>query len=176
MDSVGRGLAGWLATMSAEDTDPLVEAVRQRIGRLARQFDRILDDVANDQDISRGDWTALSVLVRAGRPCTPSDLGRELGLTSGTVSTRIRRLAAAGFAAPAPGGGDARSRPITVTRRGRQRWRAATAERTRRERELLRSALDPQQLAAVDDGLAALLGALEQRLGAGGTHDLPRHG
>ncbi|GAA4390429.1 MarR family winged helix-turn-helix transcriptional regulator [Tsukamurella soli] len=173
MDSVGRELPDWLARMPSADTDPDVEALRQRIGRLARQFERVLDEVAEAQGLSRGDWTALSVLVRAGRPVTPSELMQTLALTSGTVSTRLKRLTEAGLIGPATADGDARSRPVTMTERGRARWAAATAERTRRERDLVLPAL-AGRIDGLNDGLATLLGALEDRLGRSGDHDLPR--
>ncbi|MGD7788904.1 MarR family winged helix-turn-helix transcriptional regulator [Propionibacteriaceae bacterium Y1700] len=171
MDSVAGELTDWLAQMP--DVDPEVEALRQRIGRTARLFDRILDQVAEQQQVSRGDWSALSVLVRAGRPCTPTELMRELELTSGTISTRLKRLVAAGLAELVDGGTDARSRPVRPTRRGRRIWAAATAERTRREAELVRR-LGDSRVQTLNRGLGRLLETLEDELGRSGEHDLPR--
>lgn len=166
-DSVDRELSTWLAEMA--DVDPRVEAARQRIGRLARLFSRTLDNVAAEQDLSVGDWEALSVIVRAGGSCTPTELVRALGLTSGTVSTRLNRLVAAGLVRVVADP-DGRSRPVTVTRQGRHRWKAATAARTRTESELF-EALSPRETEALNEYLRTLLVAYEASLGEAPRHD-----
>lgn len=92
----------------------------------------------------------------------PGDLARALGVTSGTVSLRIDRLTRAGLVEPARrDGADGRSRPVRLTVRGRERWRAATADRTRQEHHLLAGTLDPPQLADLNRLLAALLSRFE---------------
>lgn len=168
MDSVGEELSDWLARMPQADRE--VEALRQRIGRVSRLFDRVLDRVAEDQRISRGDLTTLSVLARADRPCTPTELRHILGLTSGTVSTRLKRLAAAGLIELAEDA-DGRSRPVRLTAAGQDRWRDATAERVRREERLVGSALSAAELAGANAGLAALLAHLEAEFGRAPRHD-----
>ncbi|MEU6564623.1 MarR family winged helix-turn-helix transcriptional regulator [Nocardia nova] len=170
MDSVARDIDTWMAQMPAADRD--VEELRQRVGRLSRLFDRLLDQVAAAREISRADWTALSVIIR-GDGCTPTELARELGLTSGTVSTRIKRLSEAGLIAGDSGAVDARSRPVCVTPAGHELWASATADRTRRETALIRAVFDDADLAAVNARLARLLAALEDDLGLGPKHDVP---
>lgn len=171
MDSVARDLSGWTAQMPTVDVE--VEALRQRIGRTARLFDTILDQVAEEQQMSRGDWAALAILIRAGRPCAPTELRQELALTSGTISTRLQRLTAAGLVEAVDDIGDARCRPVRVTRRGRSRWAAATAQRTAREADLVRMLTD-NQIQQLNRGMGRLLETLENELGRGGQHDLPR--
>jgi DNA-binding MarR family transcriptional regulator len=167
-DSVDRELATWLEEMT--EVTPHVEAARQRIGRLARLFNRTLEHVAVDHDLSVGDWEALSVIVRAGGSCTPTELGRTLRLTSGTVSTRLNRLLAAGFV-HVVANPDGRSRPVAVTDEGRHRWKAATAARTRVEGELF-EALSPQDCDTLNDILRKLLATYENALGEAPRHDL----
>lgn len=166
-DSVDRDLQTWTEPM--EDVDPSVEAARQRIGRLARLFNRSLHEVAREEQLSLADWEALSVIVRADGRCTPTELARALALTSGTVSTRLSRLATAGLIAlvDAP---DGRSRPVKVTPNGVRRWRAATARRTRSEGELF-DVLTPQQVGELNDLLRPLLRRYEDLLGDAGRHD-----
>lgn len=168
IDSVDRELTGWLAAMP--DVDPQVEAARQRIGRLSRLFARLLEDVAVTQRISLGDWEALSVLVRTGRPSTPTAIGEALGLTSGTVSTRLKRLASAGLI-EVLSDADGRSRPVRLTPAGRRRWRAATAARVAAERELF-GALSAPECKQLNATLSTLLAQYESRFGIASRHDV----
>lgn len=170
-DSVEAELATWMAHLPGVDV--AVEAARQRIRRLARLFDRVLDDAASRHELTVGDWEALSVLQRAGPPheLSPTRLAAVLGITSGTASVRIERLTRAGLVEPAaPGHSDGRSRPIRLTARGHDRWRTATDERTRREHHLLADTLDPDQLARLNGLLGALLTRFEAELGTAPTH------
>ncbi|MFD0638266.1 MarR family winged helix-turn-helix transcriptional regulator [Catenulispora yoronensis] len=164
---MARELPAWLALMV--DVDPSVEAARQRIGRLSRLFTRMLDMVAADQDMSLGDWEALSVVVRAGGQCTPTLLAQELALTSGTVSTRLNRLTQAGLVTVVADA-DGRSRPVRITADGHRRWQEATAARTRAERDLFH-VLEPDQLDAFNSTLQTLLAHYETAFGEASRHD-----
>jgi DNA-binding MarR family transcriptional regulator len=168
VDSVDRELADWLAVMGP-GVDPDVEAARQRIGRLSRQFEQVLTEVAAAHDMTVGDWAALSVLRRSGPVCTPKQLAETLNLTSGTVSVRLDRLVRAGLVEHVAAA-DGRSRPVRLTRKGRARWRTATAARTARERELFGDV----DLTALNPLLAALLGRFEDAFGAVSRHDQVR--
>lgn len=167
MDSVSEELDGWLAQMDPVDAG--VEAARQRIGRLARQFDRVLERAASENGLSLSDWEALSVIERAGGRCRPGVLVEQLGLTSGTVSVRLARLAEAGLIEPVPDA-DGRSRPVRLTASGRRRWRRATASRTAIEAEFF-AALSPTQLTRLNPLLARLLAAFEDEFGVAPRHD-----
>lgn len=161
-DSVESGLAAWMAHLPG--VDPAVEGARQRIRRLARSFDRVLEVAASGHGLSVGDWEALSVLQRAGAPheLSPSGLAAALGVTSGTVSVRIERLSRAGLVEPGPGERtDGRSRPVRLTAAGRDRWLAATQERTRIEHQVLTDSLGPDELARLNLLLAGLLDRFE---------------
>ncbi|MGU3291545.1 MarR family winged helix-turn-helix transcriptional regulator [Williamsia sp. M5A3_1d] len=159
-----------------QSADRAVEEMRQRIGRMSRLFDRLLDQVAASRDISRADWAALAVIVRLGNSCTPTQLAEALELTSGTVSTRIRRLTDAGLVEMDSGAIDSRRRPIRTTAVGSDLWRMATAARTEYESRLVRAALDDRELTSLNAGLSAVLGALEAELGRSGMFDLPEDG
>lgn len=155
-DSVETELTTWMAHLPG--VDPAVEAARQRIRRISRHFDRVLDGSAAAHDLTVGDWEALSVLQRAGGPLSPTELAATLGVTSGTMSVRIDRLTRAGLVEAGPAGRvDGRSRPVRLTRAGRDRWRAATAERTRREHQLLVDTLGPEELTQLNGLLSVLL-------------------
>ncbi|MCO5972030.1 MarR family winged helix-turn-helix transcriptional regulator [Actinoallomurus soli] len=175
-DSVGAGLPRWIGQMPS-GVDPGVEAARQRIGRIARLFERILERAAGHESITVGDWAALSVLRRSGPPYerTPKQLADALGLTSGTISVRVDRLTRAGLVEPAPAT-DGRSRPIRLTEEGHRLWSAATARRTMEERRLFGGAFDEDELDRLNSLLGALLSRLEEEFGPAPRHDRPRPG
>ncbi|WP_406643255.1 MarR family winged helix-turn-helix transcriptional regulator [Amycolatopsis sp. WGS_07] len=172
---MGAGLAEWLAVMP-DGVDGPVESARQRIGRLSRQFEQVLRDVAEEYGFSTGDWQALSALHRSGRAAvlTPKELGDRLGVTSGTVTVRIDRLARAGLVERVAATSDGRSRPIRLTRKGRARWAAATKKRTEREQALFTSALGQDGLADLNSLLARLLTRFESEFGPSSPHDALR--
>lgn len=173
-DSLERELGEWIDTIPGE-VDIATEVVRQRIGRIARQFERVLADVADKHRMSTGDWEALSVLARnpnAGG-LTPGGLGRVLGLTSGTVSVRIERLIASGSVERTEGA-DGRQRPVRLTERGRSAWGEATLARTRVESSLLRDCLDDKEIETLGQLLGTVLARLETTYGPAPRHDMTR--
>lgn len=173
-DSLARELDTWLGVIPG-DVDVATEVVRQRIGRIARQFERVLAEVADDHQLSTGDWEALSVLARTEQldGMTPGELGRVLGLTSGTVSVRIERLVASGLVERTEGT-DKRQRPIRLTVRGREVWGRATVARTTVESTLMRDCLSEKQLEQLGTLLGTLLARLETEYGPAPRHDMTR--
>jgi DNA-binding MarR family transcriptional regulator len=173
-DSVDADLETWLDVMS-DGVDPEVEAARQRIARIGRQFEQVLRRAAAAHELTVGDWQALSALRRSGEPyvLTPKELTDLLGVTSGTISVRIDRLSKAGLVEPVPAA-DGRSRPIRLTDKGRERWIAATKMRTDYEREIFSEALRDAELAELNPLLRLLLGRFESEFGRTSTMDTLR--
>ncbi|HEY4023429.1 MAG TPA: MarR family transcriptional regulator [Pseudonocardiaceae bacterium] len=173
-DSVDADLETWLDVMPA-DVDPEVEAARQRIARIGRQFEQVLRRAAAQHQLTVGDWQALSVLHRSGEPnvLTPKELTDLLGVTSGTISVRIDRLSKAGLVEPVAAA-DGRSRPIRLTDKGRERWAAATKMRTDYEREIFSEALREAELAELNPLLRLLLSRFESEFGRTSTMDTLR--
>ncbi|MEU1458086.1 MarR family winged helix-turn-helix transcriptional regulator [Streptomyces avermitilis] len=172
-DSVEAELSRWIADMP--DVDPLTEAARQRIGRMARLFERLLTQVAADNELTAGDWAALSALQRSDPPhqASPTTLAQQLGITSGTMSVRLGRLSRAGLI-ESVAAADGRSKPVRLTPRGQDLWRAATQQRTSRERGLFAEALSPEDLKELNMLLSRLLGRLESEFGQATRHDVPK--
>jgi DNA-binding MarR family transcriptional regulator len=173
-DASDEGLIAWIEQMPA-GVHPQIEAARQRIARISRQFQRVLARAAAQHELTVGDWQALSVLQRSGPPhvLTPKQLTTLLGVTSGTISVRIDRLAKAGLVEPVAAT-DGRSRPIRLTQLGRQRWSAATKDRTDHEQRIFSSALSDDQLAELNPLLDVLLRRFEAEFGPTPTVDTPR--
>jgi len=161
-DSVGRDLEAWMAELPG--VDPAVEAIRMRLRRLGLGMNRLLDDIAARHDLTLGDWETLSVLRRGGAPyaSTPTALARSLVVTSGTISVRLERLQRAGLIEPAGNPADRRGRPVRLTETGAERWRAATADRTALEAQLISEALDPGEIAVLSDLLRKVAMRVEQ--------------
>jgi len=149
-----------------------VEAARQRIVGIARLLERGLASIAARHALTLGDWEALSALQRSGPPYerSPKELAQALGVTSGTMTVRIERLAHAGLVEPGAARSDGRSRPVRLTTAGRERWRAATHERTAIEQALLAEALSEQQLDQLNPLLAEVLALLEETSGRAPVH------
>lgn len=172
-DSVAAELTSWIADMPGVDPD--TEAARQRIGRMARLFERLLTRVAADHELTAGDWAALSALQRSGAPhqASPTALSQQLGITSGTMSVRLARLSRAGLI-ESVAAADGRSKPVRLTEQGQARWRSATQERTAQERQLFAEALDPRELGELNVLLSGLLRRLEDEFGQVSRHDVPK--
>ncbi|GGB36194.1 MarR family transcriptional regulator [Flexivirga endophytica] len=173
-DSFEREVDEWVDAIPGE-VDAATEAVRQRIGRIARQFERVLADVAEDYEMSAGDWEALSVLARGPGDdgLTPGELGRVLGLTSGTVSVRVDRLASSGLV-ERTNGTDRRQRPVRLTERGHAAWGRATVTRTSTESAILRDCLSEKEIDTLGSLLGTLLARLETEYGPAPRHDMTR--
>ncbi|MFG2793499.1 MarR family winged helix-turn-helix transcriptional regulator [Streptomyces sp. NPDC048419] len=172
-DSVEAELSRWTADMPGVDAP--TEAARQRIGRMARLFDRLLTQVAADNELTAGDWATLSALQRSGPPyqASPTALYQQLGLTSGTMSVRLARLSQAGLI-ESVASADGRGKPVQLTPLGQERWRAATQQRTAREHRLFAEALSPVDLEELNQLLGRLLGRLEDEFGQATRHDVPK--
>ena len=175
-DSFGTELEEWIRAVPGP-VDVPAESVRQRIGRIARQFDRVLSVVGDANGLSVGDWEALSTLARSARDegLTPGRMAELLGVTSGTISVRIGRLSKAGLVAPV-GGDDGRRRPVRLTPAGEQAWGRATLARTELESRLVREALPPDDVTRLDALLGRLLRRLEDEFGPAPRHDMTRGG
>jgi DNA-binding MarR family transcriptional regulator len=169
-DSVSEELAAWMDQLPG--VDPQIEAASERMRRIARLLGRLLAHTAAQHEMTVGDWESLSVLQRAGLPheCSPKELAEKLGVTSGTMSVRIERLTQAGLVEPGTARVDGRSRPIRLTTRGRELWRAATEQRTAHERRLLAGTLSTDELEQLDLLLGKLLTRFEGEFGPAPSH------
>lgn len=170
LDSVSKELAAWMDQLPG--VDPRIEAASERIRRIARLFGRVLTHTAAQHEMTVGDWESLSVLQRSGPPheFSQKELAEELGVTSGTMSVRIERLTKSGLVEPGNARVDGRSRPVRLTTRGRDLWRAATEQRTAHEQRLLAGTLSTDELEQLDLLLGKLLTRFEGEFGPAPSH------
>ena len=140
-DEVDELVAAWQAQRPDLDVEPL--QVLSRISRLARHLDIARRGAFASHDLEAWEFDVLSALRRQGPPfqLTPGALVRATLVTSGTMTNRIDRLAAADLVRREPDPSDRRGVLVTLTAAGADRVDAALADLLRRERELL-AALD----------------------------------
>lgn len=138
------------------DVEPL--QVLSRISRLARHLDRARRAVFAAHDLESWEFDVLTALRRAGRPyqLSPGRLLHATLVTSGTMTNRIDRLAAAGLVQRHPDPQDKRGVQVRLTDTGRTRVDAALGDLLDRERELL-GELSPTDQRRLADLLRTLL-------------------
>ena len=98
--------------------------VLSRISRLARHLDIARRGAFAEHGLESWEFDVLSALRRQGPPfqLTPGALLRATLVTSGTMTNRIDRLAAAGLVRREPDPRDKRGVLVTLTGQGRSGW------------------------------------------------------
>jgi DNA-binding MarR family transcriptional regulator len=154
-DEVDDLVAAWRQQRPDLDVGPL--QVLSRVSRLARHLDIARRGAFAAHGLEPWEFDVLSALRRAGPPfqLTPGTLLRATLVTSGTMTNRIDRLAAAGLVSREPDPRDRRGVLVTLSERGVAVVDAAFADLLEREHALL-AQLGPQER----DQLAGLLRTL----------------
>ena len=155
-DEVDELVAQWQAQRPDLDTEPM--QVLSRVSRLARHLDIARRGAFASQGLQPWEFDVLSALRRVGPPfqLTPGALLRATLVTSGTMTNRIDRLAAANLVRREPDPRDRRGVLVTLTERGKAAVDAALAGLLDRERKLL-AGLDGEQREVLADLLRTLL-------------------
>jgi DNA-binding MarR family transcriptional regulator len=155
-DEVDELVAAWRAQRPDLDVEPM--QVLSRISRLARHLDIARRGAFADHGLETWEFDVLSALRRQGPPfqLTPGALLRATLVTSGTMTNRIDRLAAAGLVRREPDPRDKRGVLVTLTEQGVERADAALADLLRRERALL-AGLDHDERQHLADLMRILL-------------------
>ncbi len=137
LDEVDDLVAAWRVQRPDLDVEPM--QVLSRISRLARYLDIARRGAFADHGLETWEFDVLSALRRQGPPfqLTPGALLRATLVTSGTMTNRIDRLAAAGLVRREPDPRDKRGVLVTLTEQGVARADAALADLLSRERALL---------------------------------------
>jgi DNA-binding MarR family transcriptional regulator len=136
-DEVDELVAAWRAQRPDLDVEPM--QVLSRISRLARHLAIARRGAFAGHGLETWEFDVLSALRRQGPPfqLTPGALLRATLVTSGTMTNRVDRLAAAGLVRREPDPSDKRGVLVTLTERGVARADAALADLLDRERVLL---------------------------------------
>ena len=159
-DEVDDLVAAWQAERPDLDVRPM--QVLSRISRLARHLDRERRSAFAAHDLESWGFDVLAALRRQGAPyeLSPGALLRATMVTSGTMTNRVDRLAAAGLVRREPDPMDRRGVLVTLTPAGQARVDAALDDLVKHEQALLNglSAADRTTLA---DLLRVLLAPLD---------------
>src|ERR1700753_2159410 len=112
-------IAAWRQQRPDLDVAPL--QVLSRVSRLARHLDIARRSAFAAHGLESWEFDVLSALRRSGPPfqATPGTLLRAHLVTSGTMTNRIDRLAAAGLVSREPDPRDRRGVLVTLSERGR---------------------------------------------------------
>ena len=155
-DEVDDLVAAWREQRPDLDVAPL--QVLSRVSRLARHLDIARRGAFAAHGLESWEFDVLSALRRAGPPfqLTPGALLRATLVTSGTMTNRIDRLAAAGLVSREPDPRDRRGVLVTLSERGQAVVDAAFIDLLERERALLAS-LGEDQRQVLADQLRTLL-------------------
>ena len=155
-DEVDALVTAWRRERPDLDTAPM--EVLSRISRLAHHLDRRRAGTFGAHGLESWEFGVLAALRRSGPPyrLTPGQLVRETGVTSGTMTNRVDRLAARGLVERLPDPRDRRVVRVRLTVHGSSRVEAALADLLDRERALL-DVLTPRQRASLADLLRTLV-------------------
>ncbi|MFD0802634.1 MarR family winged helix-turn-helix transcriptional regulator [Streptomonospora algeriensis] len=160
-DEVDGLVEAWRAERPDLDIEPL--QVFSRASRLARHLDRARRAVFTEHGLEPWEFDVLAELRRSGPPyeLSPGRLLRATLVTSGTMTNRIDRLAAAGLVHRGPDPADKRGVLVRLTPEGRERVDGALAALLNYEESLLSgvSREDRQTLASL---LRSVLSPLDE--------------
>ena len=119
------------------DTAPM--EVLSRISRLAHHLDRRRAGIFGAHGLETWEFDVLAALRRSGPPyrLTPGQLVRETGVTSGTMTNRVDRLAARALVGREEHPADGRGVLVRLTDQGRETVDATLADLLAAERAML---------------------------------------
>src|SRR5947207_13665319 len=135
-----------------------------RLFRAAHLADAVLAEELADHRLQLGWFDLLAALRRAGAPyeLKPTELMQTTMLSSGGVTKRLDRLAAAGLIERRPDPGDRRGTLVRLTRKGKTAIDKAVVAHVANDERLLRS-LEPLDRRALLEVLRTFLLQLENR-------------
>ena len=149
-DEVDELVTAWRTQRPDLDVEPL--QVLSRVSRLARHLDIARRGAFASHGLETWEFDVLSALRRAGPPfqLTPGALLRATLVTSGTMTNRIDRLAAAGLVRREPDPRDRRGVLVTLTDGAGHVVDAAFTDLLDREHALLAGLPDDQRQLLAD--------------------------
>ncbi|HSL77390.1 MAG TPA: MarR family transcriptional regulator [Candidatus Limnocylindrales bacterium] len=126
--------------------DPLTEGIVERIQKLARAFDRAMDETLAETGLDRRSYHVLGKLRKVGTPYRRSagQLADDMGLSSGAMTNRLDRMEAAGLVRRVPDPNDRRGILVEPTKDGLAIWERAVSTAARRESRIA-SVLDKKE-------------------------------
>jgi DNA-binding MarR family transcriptional regulator len=158
-DRIDQIVAQWKSERPDVDSNSM--AVVGRIQRAAAALRPLLDEVHAKSGLMGESFDVLAALRRSGAPyqLTPTELYRQMMLTSGAMTNRIDRLESAGYVVRKPDPRDKRGTLVKLTPRGKVLIDKALENHVANEDRLL-SGLNEKELRQLGVLLRKLLIAL----------------
>lgn len=124
-DHVGERQQQWAKELP--DVDTVGMAILGRARWITLRVRPAIEAVFAAHDVDTGEFDVLSTLLRSGPPylLRPTELYRQLMISSGGLTARLTRLEKAGLICRPPSEGDGRSLPVQLTETGRERAESA---------------------------------------------------
>ena len=159
-DYVSRLIEAWHIERPDLAVEPV--AIVHRLQRLAARLVPEVEKAFAGSGVTGADFSVLAILRRSGHPYQVSQrtLQEALGVTSGTISVRIDRLALLGLIRRETDQADARAVLVTLTPQGQATFDALAPRHLDNEARLV-SSLDPAEQASLAHLLHALLAEFE---------------
>ena len=148
VDSVDKMIRAWRVSRPGLDARPL-----EVVGRLllcARHLEQALVEALKPLGLSYGDFDVVNTLRRLGRQTNPRELARSSLITSGAMTARLDRLAAAGLVERAPDPADRRGVLVSLTAEGTRLADQALAAVLAADEDFLRPLGDDDRAATAD--------------------------
>jgi DNA-binding MarR family transcriptional regulator len=144
-DEVDALVDAWRRERPDLDTAPM--EVLSRISRLAHHLDRRRAGAFSANGLEAWEFDVLAALRRSGPPyrLTPGQLDRETGVTSGTMTNRVDRLAARRLVSREEHPADGRGVLVQLTEQGRETVDATLADLLTAERTMLDRLTEPDR-------------------------------
>jgi DNA-binding MarR family transcriptional regulator len=116
------------------DLDYEVEAIVERIAKLARRIQRSHEETVGEFGLTYGEWSVLRSLKFAGADeCSPGDLSSNLELSTGAMTSRLDKLEQRGFIKRLPDPKDRRGVKLQLTPAGDHAWVESANAQARKE-------------------------------------------
>ncbi|MEW5977853.1 MAG: MarR family transcriptional regulator [Acidobacteriota bacterium] len=164
-DPISRLIDQWKRERPDLDASPM--GLVGRVLRLAVLLERRVEATLARFDLTLWQFDVLATLRRSGKPyrLSPTQLMREVMLSSGAMTNRIDRLESRGLVKRCPEPADRRSVQIELTPEGKRLVDRAIAARFEEAREVTRF-IGAHDRDLLERGLSRLLLALEEQTSA----------
>lgn len=159
-DYVSRLIADWRTERPDLPVEPV--AIVYRLFRLAARMGPQVERAFSSSEITSADFAVLAIVRRRAAPYRVSQkaLQEALGITSGTISVRVDRLANLGFLRRDTDADDARSVVVSLTLKGEAAFDAVAPRHLNNEAALV-DALNEEEQAELARLLQVLLAEFE---------------
>ena len=160
LDRIDEIRAQW--AREAPHLDTTAVAILGRVTRVSSIAGREITRVFAAHDLERGEFDVLATLFRAGQPyeLTPTELYRQLLISSGGLTHRLNCLEKVGLIARVQSNDDKRSSGVRLSKLGRERVVSAYQDDLALEEHLL-GGLDSTERATLEKLLRKLHMAVE---------------